>query len=205
MSGLIKVDDIQSNTENEKIKLHSGLQDPSGNTIMDLVSVGSDNYYHNFRDAGIILNSTTFTNSTRTGVVLATQSILWEMTINKLYNSSFSDLIVFGQVVGTLGFDDTCGVFAHIFNSTSVDIDGSGYYDVAFVSGTRTTSLYLILLTGKKFQNLEPGEHTLQIGWISKDPSIGLTRPFEIWNPNSTDIPNQHQTRSQILVQEIKK
>ena len=41
MSGLIKVDDIQSNTENEKIKLHSGLQDPSGNTIMDLVSVGS--------------------------------------------------------------------------------------------------------------------------------------------------------------------
>ncbi|NDB78669.1 hypothetical protein EB155_02285 [archaeon] len=47
MPGLIKVDDIQSNTENEKIRLFSGLQDPSGNTILDLVSVGSDNYYHN--------------------------------------------------------------------------------------------------------------------------------------------------------------
>ncbi|NDB78668.1 hypothetical protein EB155_02280 [archaeon] len=127
------------------------------------------------------------------------------MTINKMYNETFSDLIVFGQMPGTLGLDDTCGMFAHITNSTSVDIDGSGYYDVSFVGGTRTTGIYIIILTGKKFENLPAGEHTLQIGWITHDPSVGLTRPYEIWNPNSTDYPNQHQTRSQILVQEIKR
>ena len=62
-------------------------------------------------------------------------------------------------------------------------------------------SFWLIVL--KKFTGLNAGTHTVNFGWQTRDGNSN-DKPFVTWNPNSAFDARSHQSRSNLIINEIK-
>lgn len=153
---------------------------------------------------GSIIKASYFSNNTRTALSNSANAVLWSITpIVKSYSSTQTDLVVYGVLVGMGSFSYSMGLYAHIAGSTTLTTDGTAYYDIHHAtppSGATVPSL--IIISGKRFENLNSGNITLDIGWSVKNADAG-NKPFIIWNPNSTDDARAHQLRSNIVVYEV--
>jgi len=178
-----------------------------GITSDNITSLAASKLTGNVPDAnapiGSIVKTSHFTNATR--VALSTSagpSNIWTVSITKDFNSSTSDLVVFGNLNGRGNYSDQCGVYAHISGSTTRTTDGTAFYDVDYYSAHATYRTAGIVLLGKRFESLGVGSHTLEIGWQTRDGSTG-DMPFPVFNNNNSDDSRSHQHRSNLVVYEI--
>lgn len=203
MPGKLRLDILEEATENQGIVISNNLINADGNPILTF-SANSSGYIRNiFSDFGTrLIKQSHYVNSTRVSFADSSAGIIWSVDINKEYDSTFSELVVFGQLVGHDNYSDLCGIYAHITGSTTLSTDGTAFMDISYVGGNADSETFNIILTGKRFSNLNEGTHTLTIGWSTRNNNAA-NKPFVVWNPNSTDDARQHQTRSQLYVQEI--
>lgn len=198
MAGTLRVDTIEEATDNQGISFVHNLVNPDGLPLItfETNSVGTiRNLYHG---GGTVLKQTQFSNATRTSLPASNAYTIWSVDFTKEYKPDYSNIIVFGQLIGLTATQSLCGIYAHIPNSTDLGTDGSAFKNISYFG----SSVISIVLTGKEFANLDTGTHTLTIGWITRDSTNAS--PFSIWNPNSTDNAVQHQTASHLLVQEVR-
>jgi hypothetical protein len=152
---------------------------------------------------GSIIKTSHFTNVTRVALSdSAGPSNIWTVSITKDFNSSTSDLVVFGNLQGRGNYSDQCGVYAHISGSTSRSTDGSAFYDVDYYPANGTNRGGGIVLLGKRFESLGVGSHTLEIGWQTRNGSSG-DKPYQVFNPDSNDDARSQVHRSNLVVYEI--
>jgi hypothetical protein len=178
-----------------------------GITSDNITSLAASKLTGNVPDAnapiGSIVKTSHFTSTTRVALSdSAGPSNIWTVSITKDFNSSTSDLVVFGNLPGRGNYSDQCGVYAHISGSTSTSNDGSAYYDVEYYPANGTDRPSGIVLLGKRFESLGVGSHTLEIGWKTRNGSTG-DKPYQVHNNNSSDEARSHQHRSNLVVYEI--
>jgi len=203
MPGRLRLDILEEANENQGIVISNNLINNDGNPIITF-SANSSGYIRNVFSAlgARLVKQSHFVNSTRVGLADSNAGTIWSVDIAKEFGSTVSELVVFGQLVGHDNYSDLCGIYAHIPGSTTLSTDGTAFMDISYVGGNADSETFNIILTGKRFSNLNEGTHTLTIGWSTKNNST-TDKPFVVWNPNSTDDARQHQTRSQLYVQEL--
>ena len=153
--------------------------------------------------SGSVVKVSYFTNNTRVALSdSAGPSNIWTVSISKDFNSSTTDLVVYGNLQGRGNYSDQCGVYAHISGSTSRSTDGSAFYDVDYYPPNATYRPGGIVLFGKRFESLGVASHTLEIGWQTRNGSAG-DKPYVVFNPNSSDDARSQQHQSNLVVYEI--
>jgi len=153
---------------------------------------------------GKYLNVSHFYNSTRVGFGNYSSWRFWFITVTKLYDSNVSNLQMYCLLPGHEHYSDACGIFAHIDNSTTKEIDGSAFYDIWYIGANSTNETFSISTIAKEFSGLDAGIHTLEFGWQVRDLTT-TNKPFVIWNLNNTDDARQHQMRSHCTIYEVKR
>lgn len=197
MAGLLRLDVIEEATDNQGIGINHKLLNPDGNPLITFETNSSGVIRNLFNGGGTVVNQTHFSNNSRTGLPASNAYTIWSVNFTKEYKADYTNILVFGQLIGLTATQNLCGIYAHIPNSTDLGTDGSAFKDISYFG----SSVITIVLSGKVFSNLDTGSHTLSIGWITRDSTNAS--PFSIWNPNSTDNAAQHQTRSQLAVLEV--
>jgi len=203
MPGILRVDAIEETTDNQGIVIAHSLINSSGDNIISFSANTNGHVRTIFNGYGNLLKQSHFVNESRVTFSDSNAGVIWSVTVNKEFDSDFSELVLFGQLVGHDNYSDFCGIYAHIPGATTLSTDGTAYKDISYVGGNADGETFNVVLTGKRFSNLNAGSHTLTIGWSTRDGGTG-NKPFVVWNPNSTDDARQHQTRSQLYIQEIR-
>jgi hypothetical protein len=183
----------------------------SGDGIIsdNITSLAASKLTGNVPDAnapiGSIIKTSHFTNATRVALSdSAGPSNIWTVSITKDFNSSTSDLVVFGNLQGRGNYSDQCGVYAHISGSTTRTTDGTAFYDVDYYPANGTSRGGGIVLLGKRFESLGVGSHTLEIGWQTRNGNTS-DKPYQVFNPDLNDDARSHVHRSNLVVYEILK
>jgi hypothetical protein len=144
--------------------------------------------------SGTVVQVSSFSNTTRAvpggSPSNATYNILWSFTVTKVLTSSNLAL------QGSLPFDGTNAgrgvLFARINSGTYYTISNNNYCGL----GQNWSLTGLIPAT-----SLGPGNYTVDIAWTCSSGS----KPFVVWNPNSTDQSNElfYPTQSNINLFEL--
>lgn len=154
--------------------------------------------------SGHIVKSTIVNNSTKVDFSDSANYQYWTFTINKSLNNNDSYLIVHGQLPGQGYYSDYCGAYCEIVgaNESVRTTDGSAYKGLGYMGAEgNTEGFWLIVL--KKFTGLNAGTHTVNFGWQTRNGGSS-DRPFQVWNPNSVHDARNHQSRSNLIINEIK-
>ena len=79
----------------------------------------------------------------------------------------------------------------------------SAYHDIWYIGANATNETFAISSISKEFSELSAGTHTVNFGWQTRDGGSG-NKPFNTWNPNSAFDARNHQSRSNLIINEIK-
>lgn len=153
--------------------------------------------------SGTIRNVVFATWDTRTTYSSPTHGIFWQYAFTKLYDASTTDIIVNHLLIGHDDSSDVCGFYSHISGSTSLDTDGTAYYDAGYTQNQNDNDPQFSFNLGKRFESLGTGSHTWEAGWKARDG--GGNMPWGVSNPNSSDDNRNHQQGSSVLIFEVQR
>lgn len=143
---------------------------------------------------GLVLATTMLTNSTRTATSLGFNQIIFNGNFTK--TTSTSNILVTGSIVGGQFSDGNAGV-GFVLDSVTWDWGTAYNYDGLW---TRANTTIQVVGTGF-FTGVSAGAHTMGWGWRAVNGSS--TRPFDTFNPNSTDDGRNGQFISSLIIYEI--
>lgn len=141
-----------------------------------------------------VIKVSNFTNSTRTvtsgSPSNATYNILWSVTVTKLIQSS--NYVVQGNLPSD-GAQAGRAVFHCRINNGTWYTCGSNIYNAY--------SANMPLVAYLSASSLVAGSYTVDIAWTCSSGA----RPFSVWNPNSSDQPNElfYPTQSNLNLFEV--
>lgn len=154
-----------------------------------------------------LVKCTRFRNDTRTTLSDSSGSVIWSGNFTKEYDANTSWILMEGMLPGTNNYSDQCGVYA-MLNGASTSNDsprhrGIHYSGVNEDTGWARFIMYVhrIIDNSDSTQELGAGSRTWSVGWSTRNGSTG-DRPFEVWNPNSSDDARNQQCGSIMSIYE---
>ena len=155
-----------------------------------------------------LVKVTRFRNSTRTSLNNAASSVIWSDNFTKEYDANTSWILMEGMLPGTNNYSDQCGIYA-MLDGANTNNDTPRHRGVHY-SGVNEDQpwarfiLYVhrIIDNTDSTQELNAGSRTWSVGWSTRNGSSG-DRPFEIWNPNSSDDGRNQQYGSIMAIHEF--
>ena len=188
---------LSTQNEGENESLIIGVDTGTGaNQIVQLDSSGNLPAIDGSNLTGIssvnLINTTFVTNNTRTSVPAIDVYLLWSIPFVKLQQNS--KILVIMHIVGQ-GFSDTN-------MNINLRIDEGTKQRTAGYSATETDSYSSVILSGQNiFSGIDAGNRLLNIDYTSS--SNTNSRPFLIWNPNSSDDARLTQRESSVIIMEV--
>ncbi|MDC0564301.1 hypothetical protein OAP51_05845 [Alphaproteobacteria bacterium] len=132
-----------------------------------------------------------YSNNTRASVTAGASGILWTFTDTKLYGAE-SSIIIHANLLGKA--NDSGNVASYI------EYGGTKSYSIGF---TYEASIHAKVMSGtSKTTGKSAGSQTVSIGWDTANNQASQ-RPFQIFNPNSSDDSRIHQQVSAVIVYEV--
>lgn len=131
-----------------------------------------------------------YSNNTRSNPTAGSTGVLWSVTDTKLYGSE-TNIIVQCVLHGYNAYSGGLPTYIEYGNSKS--------YSLAFqysAGNYQKMATGLANATGKS-----SGSNTINIGWDSA--TGGTQKPFNVFNPNSSDDSRLHQMVSTLVVYEV--
>ncbi len=145
--------------------------------------------------SGSIIAVNIIRNGTRSSVSTAATQTLFSGSFTKL--RSDSRLIARCTVFGAQYYSGNCGVGMNI-DGGNWDFGTAYQYDGAWSNANQTT-----IITGQAtWTGISAGSHTVGFGWNTVNNDAG-NRPFNIFNPNSSDDGRNQQMVSSITIFEV--
>ena len=143
---------------------------------------------------GAIIATTIVRTNTRSSVTaVAGSTTLFSGSFTKLRASS--QLIATCTVFGCGSYSGVCG--------TAMNIDGTNWdYGSAYQYDNQWQPQQITPITGTaRWSGISAGSHTVGFGWNAIDGSTN--RPFNVFNPNSSDDSRSGQMVSSIFLYEV--
>jgi hypothetical protein len=156
---------------------------------MATVIRGSDNF--DSSKAGKVLNVTTYTNSTRQALTAASSITMASFTVNKL--SSTSTLVIHGSISGHDEYSGSLQQGWKLGSGTEVNAQGISYINLNAQKNISTAAV----ITG----HTTTGSQTMVFRYYAVSGSS--SRPFNIYNPNTSDDNRNAQSSSVFSVTEV--
>ena len=146
------------------------------------------------RSSGGIVNVTQLLNTTQSAVSNAANGVLWSTSVNKLYDSSSTNLVVHAQLNGRVQSSGNCGTY--------LEIAGIRNYNFVHEYNDWTSSEMPIWGMGT-WSGLNAGSNSIIAGWSTANGSAS-DRPFTTFNPDqgSSDA-RARKTQSTIIIYEV--
>ena len=148
--------------------------------------------------SGTVISSTVIRNGTRTSLSLSALSTLFSGTHNKILGASQSYLLVRATVFGAGYYSGNCGVGCYVDSTNNWNYGASYQYDGSWSATNQITTIIGYHI----FKGYDAGVRTIGFGWKCANGST-TDRPFNNFNPNSSDDPRLNQVISTMYVQEI--
>ena len=154
-----------------------------------------------------LVKVTRFRNNTRTPLSDSSSGVIWSGSFTKEYDSNTSWILMEGMLPGTNNYSDQCGIYAMLdganTNNDTPRHRGVHYSGVNEDQGWARFILYVhrIIDNTDSAQELNAGSRTWSVGWSTRNGSSS-DRPFEIWNPNSSDDSRNQQYGSIMAIYE---
>jgi len=149
-------------------------------------------------EGGKIKKVTLVENSTRYSLSTTAETTI--MSFSFTVDTAGSTIYISGGMVGRGNYSDSTGMFCSV-DGNGKTTDGQAYKGVNWANshsaGTHGTYRY-----NQKWTGLSVGSHTISLGWKLRDSSAG-NRPFQQWNPNSSDDGRTHQTSTALTITEV--
>lgn len=148
--------------------------------------------------SGTVISSAVIRNGTRTALSNTNMATLFSGTFNKILGASQSYLLVRATVFGAGYNSGNCGVGCYIDSTNNWDYGASYQYDGSWSSTNQITTI----IGYHVFNGYAAGSRTIGFGWKCANGST-TDRPFNYFNPNSSDDGRLNQVISSMYVQEI--
>jgi hypothetical protein len=154
-----------------------------------------------------LVKVTRFRNDTRTNLSDSSASNIWSGNFTKQYDANTSWILAEGMLPGANNYSDQCGVYFNLdganTNNDSPRHRGVHYSGVNENNGWARFILYVhrIIDNSDSAQELAAGSRTWYVGWSTRNGSTS-DKPFEVWNPNSSEDGRNNQYGSIMSIYE---
>ena len=154
-----------------------------------------------------LVKVTTFRNNTRTALNDSSSRVIWSANFTKEYDANTSWILMEGMLPGANNYSDQCGVYA-MLDGANTNNDSPRYHGIHY-SGANADHgwarfimyVHRIIDNSDSTQELSAGSRTWTVGWHTRNGASG-DKPFEIWNPNSSDDCRNQQYGSLMSIYE---
>tara|TARA_Y100000592_G_scaffold55179_1_gene86854 strand:+ start:1923 stop:2444 length:522 start_codon:yes stop_codon:yes gene_type:complete len=154
-----------------------------------------------------LVKVTTFRNNTRTALNDSSSRVIWSANFTKEYDANTSWILMEGMLPGANNYSDQCGVYA-MLDGANTNNDSPRYHGIHY-SGANADHgwarfimyVHRIIDNSDSTQELSAGSRTWSVGWHTRNGASG-DKPFEVWNPNSSDDSRNQQYGSLMSIYE---
>ena len=154
-----------------------------------------------------LVKVTTFRNNTRTALNDSNDRVIWSGSFTKEYDANTSWILMEGMLPGANNYSDQCGVYA-MLDGANTNLDTPRHHGIHYSGANADTGwarfimyVHRIIDNADSAQELGAGSRTWTVGWRTRSGSSG-DKPFEIWNPNSSDDSRNQQYGSLMSIYE---
>ena len=154
-----------------------------------------------------LVKVTTFRNNTRTALNDASSRVIWSGNFTKEYDANTSWILMEGMLPGANNYSDQCGVYA-MLDGANTNLDTPRHHGIHYSGANADTGwarfimyVHRIIDNADSAQELGAGSRTWTVGWRTRSGSSG-DKPFEVWNPNSSDDSRNQQYGSLMSIYE---